>query len=528
MPNVELIIGLVLAAAVLAGLAPRLGLPYPVVLVLGGLALGLVPGLPSPVLRPELVFLFFLPPLVYSAALQSSTQGLRANARPIGVLAVGLVLATMLTVAVAAHAAAGLAWGPAFVLGAVLGPTDPVAATAILRRLGAPDRIATILEGEALINDGTGLTVYKIAVTAAAGGSFALGEGVARFVAIAVGGIAIGVVAGWVSTEIRRRIDEPTTETSISLLTAFLAYLPADRVGASGILAAVAAGLYVGQRSEAVLSPTTRLQTIAFWEVVTFLLDSVLFLLIGLQLPDVLDAAHVSSAPAAIGQVVIVVGALAAVRLAWMFAAAGTVRLLDPERNGPKHGLSRGERLVLGVTGMRGAISLAAALAIPLHAKGGAPFDDRADVIFLTYCAILITLVVPALTLPTLLQHLGLAQAETVQEEEQFALVQLAQAALARLEHAAERHEAPDAAIEQLRRRYEARIQRLEPLIDGTTRPDTADEPHAWTRLRRAAIKAERDRLNQLRQDGKISEEAMRHLRRGLDLEESRISHTHA
>jgi hypothetical protein len=233
-PNVELILGLVVAAAVLAGLARRLDLPDPVVLVLGGLALGLVPGLPSAALKPELVFLIFLPPLVYSAALQASTQGLRVNARPIGVLAIGLVLATMLTVAVAAHAAAGLAWGPAFVLGAVLGPTDPVAATAILRRLGAPDRIATILEGEALINDGTGLTVYKIAVTAAAGGSFALGEGVARFVLIAAGGVAIGAVAGWISTEIRRRIDEPTIETSISLLTAFLAYLPADRGGASG------------------------------------------------------------------------------------------------------------------------------------------------------------------------------------------------------------------------------------------------------------------------------------------------------
>ena len=528
MPNVELIIELVVAATVLVGLARKLDLAYPVVLVLGGLALGLVPGLPSPRLRPDLVFLIFLPPLVYSAALQSSTQELRANARPIGMLAIGLVLATMLIVAVVAHAAAGLAWGPAFVLGAVLGPTDPVAATAILRRLGAPDRIATILEGESLINDGTGLTGYKIAVTAAAGGSFALADGVARFVLTATGGVAIGLVAGWISTEIRRRIDEPTIETSISLLTAFLAYLPAERIGASGILATVAAGLFVGQRSEAVLSPTTRLQTLAFWEVVTFLLDSVLFLLIGLQLRAVLDAAQVSSPLAAIGQVAVVVGALAAVRLAWMFGASGATRLFDPERHQRERGLSRREQLVLGVTGMRGAISLAAALAVPLHTEDGGPFPDRAEVIFLTYSAVFITLVLPALALPKLLQHLGLAEAETIHREEQVALVQLAQAALARLEQAAERNEAPDTAIEELRRRYEARIQRLEPLLDGSTGSNTAADPHAWTHLRRAAIQAERERLNQLRREGKISEEATRHLRRDLDLEGSRIGHTHA
>ena len=295
----------------------------------------------------------------------------------------------------------------------------------------------------------------------------------------------------------------------------------------SGILATVAAGLIVGQRSEAVLSPTTRLQTLAFWEVVTFLLDSVLFLLIGLQLRAVLDAAQVSSPLVAFGQVAVVVGALGAVRLAWMFGASGTVRLFNPEGHRRERGLSRREQLVLGVSGMRGAISLAAALAIPLRTEDGGPFPGRAEVIFLTYSAIIITLVLPAFTLPKLLQRLGLAEGETVHREEQFALVQLAQAALARLEHAAERNEAPDTAIEQLRRRYEARIERLEPLLDGTTGSNTAADPHAWTRLRRAAIRAERERLAQLRREGKISEEAARHLRRDLDLEESGIGHGH-
>jgi Na+/H+ antiporter len=526
MPNVELIIGLVVAAALLTGLARALALPYAVVLVLGGLGLGFVPGLPALHLEPDLVFLIFVPPLVYAAALQFSTAELRANAKPIAVLSTGLVLATMLGVALVAHAVVGLAWGPAFVLGAVLGPTDPVAATAILRRLGAPDRIATILEGEALINDGTGLTVYRIAVAAAAGGAFVLGDSVVRFVLVASGGVAIGIAAGWVSTEIRRRLDEPTIETSISLLTAFLAYLPAERVGASGILAAVAAGLYVGARSDDVLSPATRVQALAFWDVVTFLLDSVLFLLIGLQFPDILKAVHESVLPA-VGEVLAVVGALAAIRLAWMFAASGAVRLFDPRGQRREGALTRGEQLVLGVSGMRGALSLAAALAIPLHADSGAPFPGRSEVIFLTYGAILVTLVVPALTLPALLRWLGLGEPPSVHREEQIALVHLAQAALARLERAEENHEAPDATIEQLRHRYQARIERLEPVIDGRPIPDAADDLSAWARLRRSVLQAERERLYQLRREGKISDEAMRHVRHNLDLEESRVAHTH-
>jgi Na+/H+ antiporter len=524
MPDVELIIGLVLAAAVLAGLARVLTLPYPIVLVLGGLGLGFVPGLPEPRIDPDLVFLIFLPPLVYSAALQASTTDLRANARPIGLLATGLVLATMVAVAATAHAAAAMSWGSAFVLGAILGPTDPVAATAVLRRLGAPERLATILEGEALINDGTGLTVYKIAVAAVVSGSFAVGAGVVRFVLVAAGGVAIGFAAGWLSVEIRRRIDDPAIEASISLLTAFLAYLPADRAGASGILAAVTAGLYVGRSAGSALSPTSRLQTLAFWEVVAFLLDSVLFLLIGLEFPLILERVHMSSALVAIGRVLAVTGALAAVRLLWMFGVSGAIRVLVVRRHRVKVRLSRPERLVLGVTGMRGAVSLAAALAVPL-AAGDGPFPDRDQLLFLTYTAILITLVVPGLALPWLLRTLGLAQDDgSGRRAEQSARLQLAHAALARLEVAAEDDDAPGAAIDELRARYEARIQRLEPELEEE-RGDGDQRATAETRarLRRTAIAAERERLEQLRRERKVSNETMRRVRHDLDLEESRL-----
>jgi monovalent cation/hydrogen antiporter len=521
-PDVELLIGLVLAAAVLAGIARALSIAYPVALILGGLGLGFVPGLPAPRLDPDLVFLIFLPPLVYSAAFTSSTRALRKNVRPIGLLATGLVLATMAAVGAAAHLLAGLPWGPAFVLGAVLAPTDPVAATAVLGRLGAPQRIGTILEGEALINDGTGLTVYKIAVAAVVGGTFGVGDSLLRFVTTAAGGVAIGLLAGWLSSEVRRRIEEPTIEISVSLLTAYLAYLPADRVGASGILAAVAAGLVVGHRSATVLSATTRLQTLGFWEVVTFLLDSVLFLLIGLQFPSILADLGAPSPWRALLDVAIVIGALAVVRLAWMFGVSGAVRLLD-RRGRAEPPVSPRERLVLGVCGMRGAVSLAAVLAVPLTVETGAAFPDRARIIFLTYCAILVTLVVPALGLPALLRRLGLASSGRDREREVRARIEMAHAALAKIEEAAEHDDAEERELREVRHRYRARIERLEPELDEDGRDEAAAASATVRRLRRAAVDAERRRLGQLRRDQSIGVDVERRLERELDLEESRL-----
>ena len=262
MQGIELIVALLLASTVLAGVARAIHVHYAIVLVLGGLAVGLVSGTSAPQVDPHTVLFVFLPPLIYAASFSSSTQDLRAHARAIGLLAVGLVLLSMTAVAAVAHSVAGIGWGPALVLGAILGPTDPIAATSVLRRLGAPDRISTILEGEALINDGTGLTVYKLAVAAVVSGHFSPGAGIVKFIAVAAGGVAVGLAAGWVSVEVRKRIDEPQIEISISLLTAYLAYIPADRIGASGVLAAVAAGLYTGGRAGSMLSPTSRLRTL--------------------------------------------------------------------------------------------------------------------------------------------------------------------------------------------------------------------------------------------------------------------------
>ena len=329
MHGIELIVALLLASTVLAGVARAIHVHYAIVLVLGGLAVGLVSGTSAPQVDPHTVLFVFLPPLIYAASFSSSTQDLRAHAKAIGLLAVGLVLLSMTAVAAVAHTVAGIGWGPALVLGAILGPTDPIAATSVLRRLGAPDRISTILEGEALINDGTGLTVYKLAVAAVVSGHFSPGAGIVKFIAVAAGGVAVGLAAGWVSVEVRKRIDEPQIEISISLLTAYLAYIPADRIGASGVLAAVAAGLYTGGRAGSMLSPTSRLRTLGFWEALTFLLESVLFLLIGLELPHITRGLSVER-PLLYSAAVLVT--LIAVRMAWMFTVPLVAQLVRPRQ----------------------------------------------------------------------------------------------------------------------------------------------------------------------------------------------------
>src|SRR3954452_9805286 len=283
----------------------RLAIPYPVTLVLGGLVIGLVPGLPSPKLDPDLVFFVFLPPLLYSAGVSASAYELRANARPILWLATGLVIVTIAAVAAVAHAVMGIPWAAAFVLGAVLGPTDPVSANAVLNRLGVSGRMPTILEGESLVNDGTGLTAYKVALAAVGASASAPGIGV-QFVAAAAGGIAVGLAAGWLFSRLRSAVTDPSLDVTLSVLTPFVAYIPAERIGASGVLATVTAGVFTGVRSLDVLEPGTRLRTLAFWQSTTFLLDGLLFLLIGVQVPSILDRIEGADALTLTGQALLI------------------------------------------------------------------------------------------------------------------------------------------------------------------------------------------------------------------------------
>src|SRR5881409_3031051 len=285
------VVGLLAAVAAMLALAPTLRIPFPILLVLGGLAIGLIPGMPNVELRPELIFFGVLPPLLYGAAFFTSLRDLRVNTRSIGLLAIGLVVATTIGVAVVAHEFVdGLTWQSAFVLGAIVSPTDPIAATAIARRLGVPRKMVTIVEGESLVNDGTGLVAYRVAVAAAVTGSFSAWHTGGLFLVTATGGVAVGLAVGWLVRQVRRRLDNPPAEVTISLLTGYFAFIPADLIGVSAVLAAVTAGIYLGWHTPELTTSQVRLQGQAVWEIVQYLLNALLFVLVGLQLPVVVDA----------------------------------------------------------------------------------------------------------------------------------------------------------------------------------------------------------------------------------------------
>jgi Na+/H+ antiporter len=494
-PAAEFLILLLAAIAGLARLAHALKVPYPVFLVLGGLAIGLVAGTPRVELDPQLVLLIFLPPLVYYAAFLMSPRELRAHARDVGALAIGLVLVTTVAVAVVAHELVGhLSWAEAFALGAILAPTDPLAATTVFHRLGAPARLTTIVEGEALINDGSALVAFKVTAAAIGATAFSASDAALSFVGAVAGGVAIGLAVGWVMARVRERLEDPPVEITLSIFTPYLAYLPADRVGASGVLAVVTAGLYIGFRSPAGLfSASTRTQANAFWEVVVFQLNALLFLLVGLQIRRVIDALGDRSVGFLAGAAVLVTATVLVTRMLWFFVAGGLAK-------------TKGERVILGWSGMRGAVSLAAALSVPLHAHG------RPLMLFLTFATILVTIVGQGFSLPAAVRRYSPEDDHDPGEVEERARVEATRAALARLD---ELDGVPDEALRHARRRYELRLGHM------TDQEEEALLPAA-RKVQREALGAERETLDRLHAEGTIDQETARRLGQELDLEEER------
>jgi CPA1 family monovalent cation:H+ antiporter len=518
--HAEILIALLGALVVLAGAARHLDVPAPILLVAGGVGISLVPGLPSVSLSPEVIFLVFLPPLLYAAGFNSSPRELRAQARHIAILAIGLVVASTAGVAAAVHAVVpGFAWPEAFVLGAILAPTDPVAAVAVMQRLNVAPRIAALVEGESLVNDGVGLVAYRVAVGATVSGSFSLLSAGGDFLLTGFGGVAAGLAIGWVVHKVRVRIDDAPTEIALSLFTPYLAYVAAEAAGVSGILAAVAVGLYIGAHGPGLFSPAARLEAIAFWNLLAFLLESTLFLLMGLQFADVagrVEGLGGGRVALAVGVTVLVVMLL---RLAWMYTVGPLLRAIIPGRpkeEPPK--LAPRERLVVGWAGMRGAVSLAAALALPATIDGGRPFPDRDLIVFVTFAVIVAGLVVQGLTLPVIIRRLGLEGADDPAEAEARARVAAAEAALARLDDA----EGGDVA-ERVRRMYESRLARSRaPLDEG--RDEDREHAEAYAELREELLQAERRTLNELHARGELPEDAMRRIERDLDLDEARLA----
>jgi Na+/H+ antiporter len=525
MEHIQVVLAaLFVAVAGLSSLARRLAVPYPILLVPGGLALGFIPGLPTVELDPELIFVIFLPPLLYHAAFFADLRTLRADARAISLTSVGLVLATMAAFAFLAHEVIGVPWAAAFALGAIVSPTDPLAATAVMRRLGAPRRIVHLVEGESLVNDAAALVAYRVAVAAAVGGSFSVFDAGFRFVWASLGGVAIGLAVGFVVAEIRRRLDDPPIEITISLFTGYAAFLPADELGLSGILAVVTAGIYLGWRAPEISSPAQRLQGSAFWDMLVFLLNATLFLLIGLQLPVILDAASAHSAVELVAYGLLVSAVVIAVRFAWMFTMPYLIRALDRRPTQVARRVGGRSRIVIGWSGMRGGVSLAAALAVPLETDTGAPFPERDVILFVAFTVILVTVVGQGLTLPGLIRRLRLVEEDDGEQSEELrARLEAARAALERLDELAEEDWTRDETIERVRRQYEFRKRRFAARA-GQIADDGYDERSlAYQRVMQLLFEAQREAVVRLRNEGAISNDVMHRIERELDLEESRL-----
>ncbi len=515
----------------LAQLARLSGVPYPIALVLGGLAIGfvstIVPGVPEVELAPEVIFLVFLPPLLNSAAFLSSPRDLRVHLRPIAQLALGLVLVTTLAVAVLAHYLFGLPWAAAFVLGAILAPTDPVAAEGIFRRLGVPERVSTVVSGESLVNDGSALVAYRVAVVAATAGGFSLWEAGLEFLLTGGGGLVLGLVLARLLLPLWARLREPSILITTSLLLPYAVYVVAEELHVSGILAVVSYGLYQGWRAPRLFSAaSTRLQSASFWSTTVFILESLLFVLVGLQFPVVLRGLDGTTVPEALLYAALVFGVVVGARLIWFFTVPYLHPVLDRvfRRSYPRG--SWQERLVMSWSGMRGAVSLAAALAIPLTVEGGAAFPGRNLIVFLTFAVILATLVLQGLTLPLLIRSLRIkADDASATITELKARLVGAHAALARLEDLCTNEPVPPGSQEQMREYYEGRIRRYTAGVEaGGATAEYAQSAAYWRRWRMELFEAEREAVISMRDRGEISPEIMRRVERDLDLEEARFA----
>jgi len=527
----EFILLLLAVVAAVTLVAERIRIPYPILMVVAGLAIGLVPAIPAIELDPEIVLALFLPPILFSGAYFLSVRDLWHNIRPITLLAVGLVIMTTLAVAAVAMALAPeLGWPVALALGAIVSPPDAIAATSIAHRLNLPRRLVIIFEGESLVNDATALTTYRLAVAAAVGsGSLDIGSAAVSFAAVAVGGAIVGLVIGWVASKLIGLIDDPPVEVLVSLLVPFAAYIPAENAGVSGVLSVVVAGLYVGYRSSRIMRSDARILGVSTWKMVIFVVNGLAFLLVGLQLPTVLDDIEGYGGGELVGMAFAVCLTVVLVRLAWVYPATYLPRWLIPSLAERDPAPPARVPLILGWGGMRGAVTLAAALALPLVTEDGTPLPGRGLVIFLAFTVILVTLIGQGLTLGPLIRRLGVLDDGSIEHEELHARAVATEAALVRLEEL--RSEVPNhlLLLDQLKDRYEHRSEHLvhpgsdqaTTEVPGKLTPQEVEEME-HDQIRRAIIGAERLAILELRDRGEISDETMRVVERDLDLDEMR------
>jgi CPA1 family monovalent cation:H+ antiporter len=520
--ELQLLILLVSAAALLL-LAEPLRIPYPILLVLGGLVLGFGPGVPDIALPPDVVLVGILPPLLYSAAYGTGLRELRQNLRPISLLAIGLVTATTISVAAVAHYVIGMSWAAGAVLGAIVSPTDPLAATEIGRRLGVPRRPLAIVEGESLVNDGTALVLFKFTVAAVVTGTFSLLHASAVFVWTVLGGIAIGLVVGYAIRFVRRRLDNPPLEVLIAFLTGYFAFLPANAVGASGVLAVVTAGIYMGWYTPELTTVESRLQGRAFWSIFTFIMNALLFGLVGLQLQPILDRLSGFTTPQLLGYAAAVAGVVIATRIVWAIPLTYLPRFLFPKIRQRDPYPPWQQPAFVCWTGMRGAVTLAAALAIPLTTDSGRAFANRDLIVFLAFSVVFATLVIQGLSMPLVIRALGLEDDGLSVKEEAKARIHAADAAIARLDELVDDGIVRADTAERLRGAYQFRQRRFRARFDDGDDGAIEEQSQQFQRARRELLDAERSAIVALRNEGRIAEEVMHRLQRDLDLEDSRL-----
>ncbi|MGW7086287.1 Na+/H+ antiporter [Streptomyces sp. NPDC054871] len=519
------LVALIAASAAVAGAARWTPVPAPLLLVAVGLVAAYVPGVPDYHLDPHIVLPLILPPLLHTAALESSYLDLRANIRPVALLSVGYTLFATLVVGYLAYLLIpDLPLTAALVLGAVIAPPDAVAATAIARKVGLPSRITTILQGESLVNDATAITAFKVALAAAVGEGASWAGGIQEFLVAAVGGVGVGLILMVPIHWLRRHMKEAMLQNTLSLLIPFVAYAAAEQVGASGVLAVVVVALFLGHRSWEV-DFETRLQEAAVWKVVAFILESAVFALIGLQLPLVLkglgEYGGVQAAWYALGVFFFVV----LVRFVWSYPATYLPRILSTRIRERESDMDWRRPLIVSWAGMRGVVSLAIAFSIPLVMDDGEPFPARNLVLFLTFTTVIGTLVVQGLSLPWLIRVLKLpgrdAQAETLAEAQaQNAASQAAERKVDELMRD-ERNRLPEPLQDRLRTVLERRRNSVWERL-GQSNPVTGESADdTYRRLAREAIAAEREVFVKMRDERRIDDEMMRTLLRKLDLEEA-------
>jgi monovalent cation/hydrogen antiporter len=521
--TIQILVLLLAVVAAVAVLAARLKIPPAILLVLTGVVLALVPGLPALELAPELVLLLVLPPVIYASAVAMSWQEFRFNLRPISQLVVGCVVFTTIAVAAASHWVLGLTWPVGFVLGAIVSPPDAMAPLSIARRMQLPRRILVILEGEGLANDATALILYRFAVAAVSAGVFSLGKAAGMFTVIVVGEILWGIGVGWLTLRLRRWVHDPRIEITISILVPFLAYWPPEHLGGSGVLATVTAGLYISWNGLRLISAGTRLQGIFFWDFLIYLIEGMVFLITGLQARTLIARIGDHSISELAISAAVVSAVVITARFVWMYPATYLPRWLFPplKRRDPSPPWQW--PFVLAFTGVRGIVSLAAALAIPFTTTNGQPFPDRDLILFLTFSVILVTLVGQGLLLPSVIRALGLAHAGRRERhadnvEEHKARRQGIEAAIERLAQITSERNLSENIVQPLRARHRDRLKHVEHRSDGNDGHRKLIEHHDEIEL--LLINTERERINELFRSGMLKDEARRRIERELDLRE--------